>query len=618
MRKILSFISVLYTLSTIGQIVDDSTKLAYGPKTTKFIYEHQVLNNQIDYQVVDSTLSLFDRKSFVDRTGRRHQDLGSFGTAVFPIFYEPQELIGRTSGFNAYRSFSRQPEDIRYYDTKSPLIDLTAYLGGENQNIVNVDFSRNVRQGWNLGFDLHKITTDKQLGGNGQGDRQVVGTAFDIYTHYKHKKLPYQALFHLSNMNHQVAELGGVLIQDGTTNAEIFQLGNANTLIDEAQNVIEQSKWHLYHDLQIADEFQVYHIFDSYKEQNTFRDFAGGQVINGYNSYTNFYTNFYIDMDSTFERAIFSSFQNEAGLKGDLASVFYRAYLKLRTVNFNYFLLNPTGKTTEKYIGGYVRFDWRDKFSVEGNGEILQSGEFQLNGTISSNMVNISYLTKKFSVPFVYSRYFGNHYEWNNTFDPVLVNKVSGEVKLKYGAFEFVPQVSITSYDGLIYVNQNKQPDQAVSGVLISTFGGQINLGIDNKKGEGFRFENEALVTIVTGNSSSVVRVPDLFFNGRYYWKGLLFGDNVPIEIGVDAHARSSYFANAYDPVTQQFYLQDILQISGYFEADLFFNMRLDKFYAGVKWNHFDQPSNDGYYATPFFPGQPKKIDLMVRWMFFD
>ena len=122
----------------------------------------------------------------------------------------------------------------------------------------------------------------------------------------------------------------------------------------------------------------------------------------------------------------------------------------------------------------------------------------------------------------------------------------------------------------------------------------------------------------MSGGSSDAIRIPELFYNGRYFWSGLLFDDKVPFQIGADTHARSSYFANSYNPVTQQFYLQNEFEIFSYFKADLFITMRLDKFYAGIKWGHFDQAPDGGYFATPWYPGQPKNFDLIIRWTFFD
>ncbi len=619
MRKILSSLLLLFSFAGYAQIIDDSTELVYGPETTKFIYESQILNNQVEYLTVDTSLYLFERQSFIDRNERKYQNLGNFGTALFPVFHTPQQSIGRTSGFNAYAPYATpRLTALKFYDTKSPFIDLFTYLGGGNKNFVRVDFSRNVREGWNVGFNLHKITTDKLLANNGEGDRQTVNTNFDIYTHYLNTKVPYQAVVYLSRLSHNVFELGGTRYGSDSTLTELFRFDNALLRLSEAQNTRTETQWHWYHDFSIADQLQVYHTFHYQGEENTYQDFTDGSS-GEYDTYADAYGVFLLDSDSTYERSTFSSTTNEAGIKGDLESIFYRAYIKLRSVDFSYALFDPVEKVTETYIGGYTRFNWKDKFRVIAETEVLQGGEYQFKGNLSSDLVNLTYESKKFNVPFIYNNYFGNHHFWRNNFTPIFSNQLSGNLNLKYKFISLIPKINFTTYNDFVYFDEFQNPQQASSGMAISSIGGAVNIALKSRnKDEGFYFENEVIATDVSGGAANAVRIPELFYNGRYYWRGLLFGDQIPIEFGLDTHARSSYFANAYSPELQQFYLQNELEQVGYFKADLFFNMRLDKFYLGVKWAHLDQPADSGYFVTPFYPGQPRAIDLIIRWTFFD
>ncbi len=601
-----------------AQIVDDSTKLVYGPNTTVYTTENNLLNNLETYHSLDTSIYLFERQSFYDRSGRRFQDLGSFGTALFPIFYTPQSLFGRTSGFDAYSRYGYQPSDVKYYDTKSPFMDLFVYLGGGNRNIVSLGFSRNVNANWNLGFDIKKITTNKQLAPESRTDRQVIGTTFVGYTHYKHPKVPYQVAANYSSMSHKVVELGGARPTSDSLRTDFFLFDNALVRLEDAQGIVKTNRWHLYQDYQIAKQFQLYHIFDYRKETNIYKDFSGSSALTGYNSYTDFYDEFLIDPDSTQERNIFTSLSNEAGIKGNLSSVFYRFYARLRSLDWQYLLYDPGEATVEKYLGGYVRFNWKEKFAVTGNAEYLVGGEYQFGGTLSSELINVSYNSMKFNVPFVYSDYFGNHHEWHNDFSAVFSNKLVGQLNLKVKSFEIKPKVSLTAYNNFIYFNQDIEPAQASDGILLSSVGGDFNFRFFNDKKEGWHLENEVLVSNVSGGDSDKMRVPDLFYNGRFFWRGNWFKDLVPVEVGLDTHGRSSYFANAYAPEIQQFYLQEDQEVFGYVAADLFINMKVDKFFFALKWTHLNQPQDDGYFVTPNYPGQRKVIDLTVRWMFFD
>ena len=600
-----------------AQIVDDSTKLVYGPSTTSYTTEARLLNNLEAYQSLDTSIYLFERQSLYNRSGRRLQDLGSFGTAVFPVFHTPQSQIGQTTGFNAYDQYSYQPRDVKYYDTKSPFMDLFVYLGGGNRNIVSLGFSRNVNPNWNLGFDLKKITTNKQLAPQSRTDRQVLGTTFVGYTHYKHPKAPYQIAANYSSLSHKVVELGGARPTSDSLRTDFFLFDNALVRLDEAQAIVKTNRWHVYQDYQIAKQFQLYHIFDYRKETNIYRDFTGS-VFGGYDPYADFYQDFLIDPDSTQERSVLTTLSNEAGIKGNFSSVFYRFYASLRSVDWNYLLYDPGEEELETYLGGFVRFNWKEKFAVTGNAKYLVGGEYQFGGTLSSDLINVSYNSMKYRVPFIFSDYFGNHHEWHNNFSSIFTNQLTGQLNLKVKSFEIRPKVSLTAYNNYIYLDQNIDPQQLSDGILLSSFGGDFNFRFYNEKDEGWHLENEVLASTVSGNDADKLRVPDVFYNGRFFWRGNWFKDLVPVEIGIDAHGRSSYRANAYAPEIQQFYLQDDQDVFGYVAADIFLNMKIDKFFFAFKWTHFNQPQDDGYFVTPNYPGQRKVIDLTVRWMFFD
>ena len=618
MRSLFSLIAVLFGLALAGQIVDDSTKQIYGPKTTEFILEENILNNSGGYRRIDTSIYLFERQSVIDRSAQTLQNLGVIGTPLFPVFHTPQATIGRSSGYNSYSRFAFDPAETKYYDTKSPFFDLFIMLGGGNRNIVDVEFSRNINPDWNFGFDYRRITVDKQLASDGQGDRQVEGAAFIGHTHYKHPKLPYQILFHYSQLNHDAVELGGARFLDSdSSRTDLFQYEIALLRLESALTNVKDRRIHVLQEYKLADQLQFYHILDRHTEQHTFEDFRDSQA-GDYNPYTDFYSNFFIDEDSTYQRANFTSFSNEAGIKGDLANVFYRGYLRFRAVDFFYNYLDPDVSTFEQYVGGYARFKWRDKFSVIANGEYILGGGYDFKGTISSDFVNAYYRTSNTAVPFVYNRYFGNHHEWSNSFEPIFSNQLGGNLNFQYKFMEISPSVDLTSYQNYLYFNQERQPVQNTGTFLISKLGGSVNFRFLNAKEEGWHVENQIYYTTVAGDGASQVRIPQLFYNGRFFWRGNWFQDLVPFEIGLDTHARSAYFANSFAPETQQFFLQDEYEIEGYFKADFFLNMRLDKFLLSLKFTHIDMPNDGGYFAAPYYPGQPRVLDVNVRWLFFD
>ena len=89
-------------------------------------------------------------------------------------------------------------------------------------------------------------------------------------------------------------------------------------------------------------------------------------------------------------------------------------------------------------------------------------------------------------------------------------------------------------------------------------------------------------------------------------------------QLGFDIRWQQGYYANAYDPITQQFYIQNDFKIDTYWAADLFFIMKARKLSIWLKWKYFNQKKQDGYFDTPLYPATRKMIDLGLRWHFYD
>lgn len=603
-----------------SQIVDDSSRLVYGPATTSIIYEADIKNNTGLTHSLDTVLTELENFTYYDQNRRYYQDLGNNGTAMHPVFFEMPQTIGKTSGFNAYDLYFKQPEEFKFYDTKSPFIDIQAAFGSQGRSTVDFSYSVNVKPHWNVGVDIHRVTSDKQIGTDlTQGDVNSRNTVYDIYTYYRHPEKPYQLLFNFTGMNHKVDETGGILVlSEDPLEFEFFQYRDSRIKLEDAVSEAAYSNFHLYHEYAVFKQFQLYHQVDRYRQSNDYSDFVDASVSSDFDSYRDFYDNFLIDADSTRESANFRSLSNEVGLKGTVSSVFYRFYVKRRDVDFAYRFLNP-GKVAENYLGGLTRFSWKE-FQVQGEAELLPTGEFKLVGSLDSPLLYASYSSSRYKPSYLSDSYFGNHYEWRNNFSQAFANEIKGGLKLSFGNLDFQPQAVISNLDDFYYFDRQREASQASGSALITRIGGHVNykLFTSKEKGNAFHFNNEVFYNTNTGNASDLIRIPEFFFNSRYFWKGNIFQQSVPIEVGINAHGKSGYFANAYDPVNQQFYLQDDFKIDSFVAMDFFLNMRIDKVFAFFKVTHVNQPTNGGYFVTPDYPGQSRVLDFGVRWLFFD
>jgi len=106
--------------------------------------------------------------------------------------------------------------------------------------------------------------------------------------------------------------------------------------------------------------------------------------------------------------------------------------------------------------------------------------------------------------------------------------------------------------------------------------------------------------------------------NARFQYE-VLYAKALYIQVGVDLHYKSPYYANAYMPITQQFYLQNNQQVEGYILADLYANLRVNRTRLFVKLTHANQGVlQPGYFVAPNYLQMRRGFAFGVDWYLFD
>jgi hypothetical protein len=112
-----------------------------------------------------------------------------------------------------------------------------------------------------------------------------------------------------------------------------------------------------------------------------------------------------------------------------------------------------------------------------------------------------------------------------------------------------------------------------------------------------------------------IINVPEIFNHSRIYLESWLFKKALLAQIGFDLFYRSRYYANAYMPITQQFYLNNNFPVESFLTGDIFLNVKVKSVIGFVKMSNVNQAN---YFITPWYPGMPRNFEFGIRWMFFD
>lgn len=113
--------------------------------------------------------------------------------------------------------------------------------------------------------------------------------------------------------------------------------------------------------------------------------------------------------------------------------------------------------------------------------------------------------------------------------------------------------------------------------------------------------------------------VPLLASKNSVYADFSLFHNALRMQIGVDIRYFSSFAADAYDPATGLFYMQNT-EIGDYIWADAFINLQIKRASIYLKAGHINAlwESHPQYFLLPHYPGNRFGLFWGMTWNFFD
>lgn len=590
-------------------LLDDSTKMVFGPNTALFYFEKDIKRNSLTLFPQDTLLDNFHNYDPVAKSGWKYQDLGNIGSAAKPMYYQVPELIGTSSGFHAYDLYYRKPEERRYFDTKSPFTNMSAFFGGGSRNMLDIEFARNINPRWNVGFELHTIRARKTLNPNRRDDNMVDQTSYSLHTNYRSENGRYWILGNFSRMRHIVNEIGGIIPPEVDSTSIYFTYEDAKVWLRNSQARDLRQDYHFYHEYKVRDGLQLYHIFDRKNQDLTFdSDLTTSDSL--------FFPPALFNSDTTRNYNDFAEWRNEFGFKGTFGGFYYNAFGRLR----NGRLRNPNAPENfvfnEVYLGGELIGQLSEKWSIQADGEYLLPGAFRIHGLFQSPWLDVDYTKALYKPTAMQQLYAGNHFQWENDFDNVGVDQIKGTIKVDLERVRLRPSLTLNRINNYIYFGLDREVQQSGSEAFMIMPGLEANVRIGKK----FRWDTELIYTSLGGEGSDVFRIPEWYGNTKFYFDSPAFDENVFVQLGVDIRFKSSFFAEAYFPSHQQFHLQNDFDLYAYPVADFFLNFRINRTRVLLKYNHLNAGfmAQDGYFVTPDYTGYKSFLDLGITWYLFD
>ncbi len=599
------------------EAIDDSTRLKYGPHTVYYQLEDDVIKGASIKRRIDTSLTLFQRYLVTEKLGFLYQDLGNQGTALRPLYLSSSDQLGTQSGYNAYLPYAFQANEVKYFNTKSPYSDVEYYLGAGGQTRLNFAFARNVDSLWNIGFELQRMVSDKVLSdASSRGsDKSLLGQwGLLLHSNYQSKNGKYRLLGHINYFDQGTKDQGGVKESQGLSALDLLKYTDNAAILEDGVTESNDKfvKFHLYHEFIGWKGLQLFQSLDVQDRTVKFKDLAFQT-----NLADGFYPKTYIqyiqapEKDSLYNEIQWKEYAYQTGLKGVYKGFQYRTYLKQRYWS----AYNPVSSLNkdrlENTLGLVLQQSIGKEIDFTAQGEYLIGSDYLLKAQLVSPLLRVQFKNIYYSPNLVSTWTYNTSFRWENNFENSLSTELDAELSFGKTAFYLKPAVFVQRLSGLVYFDLKGNAAQSNEGIAIF----RPRLDIGGKFGK-WNWFTKAYWNTQSG--PDVFRSPELFFQGNLsvdlQYKKLLY-----TQIGIDFHHSSAYFAAAYQPAMQQYFLQNTLNLPAFTQVDAYLTMRINRVRLFFKFgNALQGIVGNNHYTAYLHQSMYRSFGYGVRWLLFD
>jgi hypothetical protein len=583
---------------------------------------------------LDTTLSFYHNYIPFNKNSISSTFTGNNGGA-----YISNDFFNRNSNSDFYftRSFEAywlKPSQIQYLNTTTPYSTLD-YSQSENrlehnETRFNVLFSQNVNKNLNFQF----IYNNTRSGGHylhQENKFHNIGLVSSYVTDkfISHSNVIFNRLFAQENGGLDTMSNGQLPLLIGT------DTDNFPVRIDDANNEISNNNVYTVNEYRVGKTIKakpdtaglakdlfiprVGFIYELEYSDNK-RKFTKDNPLD-------FFRNIYSDSLKTNDSVKYTRLTNIFQLK------FYEAPDRKYTFGKRVYIGNDQlgygMSTSENYYpksyfntfvgGGIFRNEGRF-WQWQANGRIYitgyRTGQTDLNGFINkplrirrdtTSLRFEGYL--KSTVPEYFDNYFySNHFEWANKFSNI--NEMTIRASIKSQEYRANVGANYSLIGNYIYNNEQALPKQAGSELLIlSAF---LNKDFGRKH---WLIRTQFLVQ--KASNEQYINLPAFagFVSLNYKF---LVAKVLYTQFGIDTRYNSAFYADAYDPATARFYLQNEQKIGNYPYVDLHANLKLKRTRFFFILMNSTASLLDNYFVAPDYPFYQRTFRFGLSWSFYD
>ena len=568
--------------------------------------------------------------------------LGNLGSPVISKLFFDRGEGSQFFFYDAYYPYNMDVDKQLFFNTRIPYSRINYQRSGSNMNKeerLETRFTMNFNRHLNFGFDLDFI--------NAKGfyaSQAAKQNNFSVYGNYLSDRIEVHAFASQTSATNY--ENGGITDSTFITNPELieqsFNSQDIPTRFVDTWNRVKTKQYYLsarynlgYNEptltpgdkkfVPVASLILTSRYKDQYRRflsYDTARvTLPNGDVVGKIDTlYTNNYYKSAVD-DST----RFSTFKNTLALSmregfRDWVKFGLTVFVEHESRNFN--LLDTVadgryrhneqtttiGGILSKQQGKYLRFNAEADLGVLGE----NLGEFRLSGNIKTtfniagkdaNLIGEAYI-KNLKPKFLERQYHSKYFWWNNDFDDTRRVYIGGKLVIPFTKTTL--SVGVENIQNLIYFDKTSLPFQENENIQV------VSARIDQDFKFGIFNWNNSIV-YQTSSNEEAIPLPTLSAYSNIFLKTKIV-DELTLQLGVDAHYHTEYYAPGYEPALLQFYNQREKKVGNYPIVTGYANMHLKQMrFFVMMYNIADLViEKPNYFSLPNYPVNPTLFKLGV------
>ncbi|WP_338647534.1 putative porin [Flavobacterium sp. KS-LB2] len=541
-------------------------------------------------------------------------------------------------GFKAKHFNFLEANQIRYSSVATPVTEL--YFKTTVRKGQSVDAFITLNTSENLNFSI----AYKGLRSEGEYLNQLSSTGnFRFTTNYNTKNKRYFAKAHYTFQDILNEENGGI------TTIENFESEDPNynnrqrfeVYFNDAKSFLKGKRIFLDHNFRInsdkgannlylTHQFNYENKFFEYK-QATVPSTVGGTVVDrfgesfkssGINDQTR-YNKMYNRVGLVYENTTLGKFQFFAD---DFRSNYYYDQILI----FDNQKVIPSAFSQEiNSVGGqyeYRKNKWNGTFlySRSVTAQSLSNLDAKLDYALNDNtQFSFKYQNINKLPNSNYNLYQSSYvqYNWSNDFKNEKINSISANAITPW--FDAEVQFSVLN-DHLYFNNVSTLAQTSAKTQIVapSQYDGTINY-LSVKVSRELTFGNFALDNTIlyqkVDQQDAVLNVPEIVTRNTFYYSNYLFKRALFLQTGIVLNYFSKYYANDYNPVIGEFFVQNEKQIGNHPNFDFFINAKIQRTRIYFKAEHFNSSlTGNNFYSSPNNPSRDFTIRFGLIWNFFN